>query len=109
MLKRVQTEVGEIGRFRVAEDAEDTTLVVEMIVGESEFLAHFAVSARSREWTQTSRKISRGLSITVLPLCSMRKEPSRVTLPSSRAATLYCLALKGSTVIDRDRKSTRLN
>src|SRR5216117_1695350 len=56
MLKRVQTEVGEIGRFRVAEDAEDTTLVVEMIVGESEFLAHFAVSARSREWTQTSRK-----------------------------------------------------
>src|SRR3979490_400606 len=33
------------------------------------------------------------LSITARPLCWMRNEPSPVTWPSSRAATLYCLAV----------------
>jgi hypothetical protein len=42
MLKRVEAEVGEIGSFGMAEDAEDTTLVVEMVVGEGEWLSHFA-------------------------------------------------------------------
>ncbi len=32
MLKGVETEIGEIRRFGMAEDTEDTTLVVEMIV-----------------------------------------------------------------------------
>src|SRR5437879_12162633 len=72
---------------------EDATLVVEMIVGKCEFLAHFAVSVRSSELAQASRSVSTELSITVLPLYSMRNEPSRMTLPSSRAATWYCLAI----------------
>src|SRR5712691_2129055 len=38
MLEGVKTEIGEVRRFRVAKDTEDTTLVVEMIVGEGEFL-----------------------------------------------------------------------
>jgi hypothetical protein len=37
----------------VAEDAEYTTLVVKMIVGEGKFLTHFVVSVRSSEWAQT--------------------------------------------------------
>jgi hypothetical protein len=41
MLKRIKAEVGEIGGFGMAEDAEDTTLVVKMIVGEGEWLCHF--------------------------------------------------------------------
>src|SRR5713101_6032074 len=32
MLQGVETEIGEVRRFRMAEDAEDTTLVVEVIV-----------------------------------------------------------------------------
>src|SRR5713226_10507069 len=93
MLQGVKAEIGEVSGFGVAEHAEDTTLVVEMIVGEGEFLTHFEVSVRSSEWAQASRSASMELSITTRPLCSMRNEPSRVTWPSSRAATLYCLAV----------------
>src|SRR5258707_13916383 len=93
MLQGVETEIGEVGGFGMAEYAEDTTLVVEMIVSEGELLTHFEVSARSSEWAQASRSVSMELSITARPLCSMRNEPSRVTWPSSRAARLYCLAV----------------
>src|SRR5467141_5382537 len=93
MLKSIEAEVGEVGGFGMAEDAEDTTLVVEMIVGEGELLTHLVVRARSSEWAQASRSVSTELSITARPLCSMRNEPSRVTWPSSCAATLYCLAV----------------
>ena len=40
MLQRVEAEIGELGGFGMAEDAEHTALVVEMIVSESEFLCH---------------------------------------------------------------------
>src|SRR5438876_724474 len=93
MLQRVKTEISEVRGFGVTEDAEDTTLVVKMIVGKCEFLAHFAVSVRSNELAQASRRVSMGLSITARPLCWMRNEPSWMTLPSSRAATWYCLAI----------------
>src|SRR5271154_259940 len=33
MLQRIKPEIREVGRFRMAEDAEHTTFVVEMIVG----------------------------------------------------------------------------
>jgi hypothetical protein len=36
MLECVEAEVGEVGSFGMTEDAEDTTLVVKMIVGEGE-------------------------------------------------------------------------
>src|SRR6267143_6254293 len=93
MLKSIEAEVGEVGGFGMAEDAEDTTLVVEMIVGEGELLTHLVVRVRSSEWAQASRSVSTELSITARPLCSMRNEPSRVTWPSSCAVTLYCLAV----------------
>jgi hypothetical protein len=32
MLESVETEIGEVGSFGMAENAEDTTLVVEMVV-----------------------------------------------------------------------------
>src|SRR5438445_12101882 len=54
---------------------------------------HFPAKVRSSEWAQASRNVSTELSITTHPLCSMRNEPSRVTWPSSCAATLYCLAV----------------
>src|SRR2546428_10526218 len=54
---------------------------------------HFPAKVRSSEWAQASRNVSTELSITTRPLCSMRNEPSRVTWPSSCAATLYCLAV----------------
>src|SRR5260370_1404223 len=54
---------------------------------------HFPKSACSNELAQESRSDSTELSITARPLCSMRNEPSRVTWPSLRAATLYCLAV----------------
>ncbi len=79
MLQRVEAEIRQVRRLRVAENAEDTTLVVEMIVGEGELLRHFAVSVRSSEWAQASRSDSTELSITARPLCSMRNELSRVT------------------------------
>ncbi len=40
MLQGVQTEIREVRRFRVAEDSEDTTLVMEMIVGEGGSSSH---------------------------------------------------------------------
>ena len=40
MLQGIEAEVGEVGGFGMAEDAKDTTLVVEVIVGESEFRFH---------------------------------------------------------------------
>ena len=40
MLERIEAEVGEVGGFGMAEDAEDATFVVEVIVGVSEFLFH---------------------------------------------------------------------
>src|SRR5882762_5679693 len=93
MLQRVEAEVGEVGGFRMAKDTEDTTLVVKMIVGEGEFLTHFAASVLSSEWPQASRRISMGLSITMRPLCSMRKASLWVTWPSSRTATWDCHAV----------------
>src|SRR5258708_31800295 len=93
VLQRVKTQIHEVRGFGVAEDAEYTTLVVKMIVGEGEFLAHFLVSVRSSELAQASRSVSTELSTTARRLYSMRKASPRVTWPISRAATLYCLAV----------------
>src|SRR5258708_6844169 len=93
MLQRVKAEIGEVRRLGMAEDAEDTTLVVKMIVCECELLIHFEANVRSSEWAQASRSVSTELSITARPICSMRKASSRVTWPIWCAATLYCLAV----------------
>src|SRR5580704_10313820 len=93
MLQGIKPEVGEIRGFGVAEDAENTTLVVEMIVGVSELWRHFAANVRSSELAQTSRSGSREESTTALPLYSMRSALPRCTLPISRAPTPYCLAV----------------
>src|ERR1700674_3242999 len=93
MLQRVKAEIGKVGGFGMPEDAEDTTLVVEMIVVEGEFLTHLVVSVRSSEWAQVSRSVSTELSITAFPLYWMQKAPPQMTLPSSRAPTPYSLAV----------------
>src|SRR6266481_8157721 len=93
MLKRVEAEVGEVRRFGMAEHAEHTTLVVEMIVGVSELWRHFVANVRSSEFAQVLRRESRGASTTALPLYSMRSALPRCTLPISRAPTPYCLAV----------------
>src|SRR5216684_8055565 len=67
---------------------------------------HFSAKVRSSEWAQASRSESTELSITARPLCSMRNEPSRVTLPSSRAATLYCLAVSRTRASDKGLTDT---
>jgi hypothetical protein len=54
MLKGVETEIGKVGGFGMAEDAEDTTLVVEMIVSEGELVTHLEVNVRSSELAQAS-------------------------------------------------------
>src|SRR4029077_17072167 len=54
---------------------------------------HLLEMARSSELAQASRSESTGDSITTRPLSSMRKVSARMTLPISRAATLYCLAV----------------
>jgi hypothetical protein len=48
MLQRIEAEIGEVGGFGMTEDAEDTALVVEVIVGVGEFVRHcrFASSAK---------------------------------------------------------------
>src|SRR5579864_3611036 len=93
MLQRVKTQIGKIGSFRMPEDTEHTTLVVETIVGVSELMRHFAANVRSSELAQMSRRKSRGESTTALPLYSMRSALPRCTLPISCAPTLYCLAV----------------
>src|ERR1700674_4167699 len=93
MLQRIKTEIGKIGGFGVAEHAEDTTLVVEVIVVEGEIIGHFNFSVRSSEWAQASRSARMELSITALPLYWMQKASPRMTLPISCAATWYCLAV----------------
>src|SRR6266849_763972 len=77
----------------MTEDAEDTALVVEVIVVEGEIIGHCIFSVRSSEWAQESRSAGMELSITALPLYWMRKASPRMMLPISCAATWYCLAV----------------
>src|SRR5882724_3995898 len=93
MLERVETKIDKLCRFSVAEDSDDAAVVVEPIILICKFLRHRVTNVRSRELAQTSRRTSRGESMAACPLSSMRSAASRVTLPSSRAATLYCLAV----------------
>jgi hypothetical protein len=43
MLEGVETEVGEVGGFGMAEDTEDTTFVVEVIVENGMYCCHQTV------------------------------------------------------------------
>jgi hypothetical protein len=54
MLQRVKTEICEVRRFRVPEDAEYTTLVVEVIVENFDAAAHFV---SEKDWSLTPAKI----------------------------------------------------
>ena len=40
MLQRVKTEIGKFRRFRMRENAEDSTMIVEVVVVELELLCH---------------------------------------------------------------------
>src|SRR5882724_7669005 len=93
MLESVKAEIDELCRFGVAEDSDDAAVVVEPIILICKFLRHRVTNVRSRELAQTSRGTSRGESMAACPLSSMRSAAFPVTLPSSRAPTLYCLAV----------------
>src|SRR6202035_1946359 len=98
MLEGVQTEIRELGGFLVTEDAEDSTVIVEVIVENVEICRHLGyvcgtVSVRSSELAQTSRRDSSGLSMTARPLYWMRNPSARMTCPMDCAATLYCRAV----------------
>src|SRR3981189_270718 len=93
MLESVEAEIDEFCGFGVAEDADDAAVVVKTIVLICKFLGHRVTNVRSRELAQTSRRTSRGKSMATCPSSSMRSAASRVTLPSSLAPTLYCLAV----------------
>src|SRR5690242_29164 len=67
MLERVKAKIGELGGFVVAVDPDDATVIVEVVVKEHWFGAHFAVTARSSELAQMSRSGSREESITARP------------------------------------------
>ena len=54
MLQRIKSEIREVGGFGMAEDAEHTAFVVEMIVGVGDFLCHGTLRMRSNELAQAS-------------------------------------------------------
>src|SRR5437879_12667801 len=91
MLQGVKTEIGKVRRFGVAEDTAHTALVMEMIIGEGEFLTQFVVSVGSSAWAQASRRVSTDLLITACPRCSMRKASSGVIWPMDCDVPAYCL------------------
>src|ERR1700722_9893449 len=86
VLQSIQTEIREVGGFRMAKDAEYSAFIVEMIVSVGELRIH-CLSARSSEWAQISRSVSTGSSIMALPSSSMRKMPLAVTSPICTALT----------------------
>jgi len=55
MLEGVEAEVGEVGGFGMAEDAEDTTFVVEVIVENGSLHFHFVSNLISKRFL-TSRR-----------------------------------------------------
>src|SRR6267142_1173599 len=101
MLQRVQAKIGQLRGLFMSEPAEYTTFVVKMVVGVSELLHHLhliprdqlTLRVRSREWAQTSYSLATDVSITALPLYSMRKASLPMTWPSWCAA---CCAPTGS-------------
>src|SRR5882757_6729970 len=101
MLQRVQAKIGQLRRLFMSEHAEHTTFVMKMVVGVSELLHHLHLTARdqltlrvrSREWAQSSYSLATDVSITALPLYSMRKASLPMTWPIWCAVTAYCRAV----------------
>src|SRR5208283_282580 len=93
MLQRVQPQIRQVRRFRVAKHAEHTTFVMKMIVREGELLFHWTFNIFWSEFDQVSLNPSTAPVTTGCPLYSMRKALSPVTLPISCAPTPYCLAV----------------
>ena len=48
MLQRIQAQVGELGRFRMAKNAADATMIVEMIVFQMNHYFSAALPSRAR-------------------------------------------------------------
>src|SRR6266850_3800882 len=108
MLQCVQAKIGQLRGLFMSEHAEYTTFVVKMVVGVSELLHHLhltardqlTLSVRSSEWAQTSYSLATDVSITALPLYSMRKVSPRMTWPTCCAVTPYCLAVSRTAASD---------
>ena len=91
MLQGVETQIGELGGFGVAEDAADTAVIVEVIVVDVNHDCSDAAlrreRARSMAPAQIARRVAEESRITVAAIVWMLEAP-RVTAPISRAATL---------------------
>src|SRR5579864_6881389 len=105
MLKRVKTEIGELRSFFVAEDTEDTALVVEVVVVEMEWAVHSFPIACSSAVAQIWRSESTAVRIPDSPFSWMQNSP-RVTLPIWCASTLYCAAIASTRASEAEEVDT---
>src|SRR3984957_8025634 len=92
MLQRIDSEVRQLRRFVISEDAEHAAVIVEPILVELDLLTIHAFSiAAARDSDQAFRKELTPPLITGVPLNWMRNS-LRVTVPIRFAATPYCAA-----------------
>src|SRR6201997_3249983 len=96
MLQRVNSEIRQLRRFVIPEDAEHAAVIVEAILVELDLLTIHALSiAAARDSDQAFRKELTSPLITGVPLNWMRNS-LRVTVPIRFAATPYCAATASS-------------
>src|SRR4051812_32645800 len=84
MLERVEAEIGQVGRFRMAENSEDAAFVLEFI-----HLGSYAARCLKYVSSAVSQIVSASCSatsITGLPATVIRSRPPPV-VPISRAGT----------------------
>ncbi len=98
MLKGVETEIGEVRRFGMAEDAEDTTLVVEMVVEDSGYglqdtSFRFQSSRFDQAYTKHALETARGAAQTNLSQSGGTSENVSTKIqtnsPKKRSAAKY--------------------
>src|SRR6202040_7861 len=96
MLQRVDSEIRQLRRFVIPEDAEHAAVIVEPILVELDFLTIHALSmAAASDSDQAFRKELTSPLITGVPLNWMRNS-LRVTVPIRFATTPYCAATASS-------------
>src|SRR4029077_14419079 len=108
MLQSIQAQIGELGGFRVAEDASDTAVIMEPIVVAIVHRCFDACSPRtacSIAPLQISRSEAEWSRTTVAPLRESWNCP-RVTRPITNAVILYCAEMVSKRASDACDKDT---
>ena len=103
VLQRVEAEVGEVGRFGMAEDAEDAALVFEFVHASGRW-ARSAV-ARSRASTPCARRSAAALRVALATFCCSLEVPLECRRP--QLFGLCDRAIDATAPVDRDRESAR--